>query len=29
MIDAEERERVLHLIANADRAQVNGRDGVS
>ena len=29
MIDAEERERVLHLIANADRVQLNGRDGVS
>jgi DNA-binding MarR family transcriptional regulator len=29
MIDGEERERVLHLIANADRAQLNGRDGVS
>ncbi len=29
MIDAEERERVLRLIANADRAQLNGRDGVS
>jgi len=29
MIDAEERERVLHLIANADRAQPHGRDGIS
>jgi DNA-binding MarR family transcriptional regulator len=29
MIDAEERERVLRLIANADRAQPRGRDGVS
>ncbi len=29
MIDTEERERVLHLIGNADRAQQNGRDGVS
>ena len=29
MIDAEDRERVLRLIANADRMRSNGRDGVS
>jgi DNA-binding MarR family transcriptional regulator len=29
MIDTEERERVLHLIADADRARLQGQDGVS
>ena len=29
MIDAEDRERVLRLIANADRVRSNGRDGAS
>jgi DNA-binding MarR family transcriptional regulator len=29
MIDAEERERVLRLIAGADRVRLHGRDGVS
>jgi DNA-binding MarR family transcriptional regulator len=29
MIDAEDRERVLRLIASADRARPHGRDGVS
>src|SRR3984885_4849340 len=29
MIDAEERERVLRLIAGADRVRLQGRDGVS
>jgi hypothetical protein len=29
MIDAEERERVLRLIAGADRARPHSRDGAS
>lgn len=29
MIDAEDRERVLHLIARADRVRPNGKDGTS
>src|ERR1700721_4519059 len=29
MIDAEERERVLHLIANADHGRANGKDEAS
>jgi hypothetical protein len=29
MIDAEDRDRVLRLIADADRDQTNGRDDPS
>jgi len=29
MIDAEDRDRVLHLIARADRVRPNGKDGAS
>ena len=29
MIDADERERVLRLIASADRMRPNGKDGAA